>query len=103
MNRRAEMQINRKPPQISPPGIQPKQDRVHQVRIYKLITPLFGGGAEPQKPDEVTVIRASEIRGLLRFWWRATRGGQFGSLDELRCAEEAIWGSAAGEGKAGPS
>jgi len=97
------MQINRKPPRISPPGIQPKQDRVHQVRTYKLITPLFGGGAEPQKPDEVTVIRASEIRGLLRFWWRATRGGQFGSLDELRCAEEAIWGSAAGEGKAGPS
>ncbi|RMD59952.1 type III-B CRISPR module RAMP protein Cmr1, partial [Candidatus Parcubacteria bacterium] len=70
----------------------------------KLITPLYGGGAETQKPDEVTVVRASEIRGLLRFWWRATRGGQFnGSLDEMRAAEEAIWGSAAGDGKAGPS
>ncbi len=97
------MNINRKRPDISPPEIQPKQDRVRQVRRYKLITPLFGGGAEPQQPDEVTVVRASEIRGLLRFWWRATRGGQFGSLDEMRRAEEAIWGSAAAEGKPGPS
>ena len=98
------MNINRKQPDISPPKIQPKQDRVRQVRRYKLITPLFGGGAEPQQPDEVTVIRASEIRGLLRFWWRATRGGQFdGDLEAMRRAEEAIWGSAAGEGRAGPS
>lgn len=95
---------NRKPPTLSPPEIRPKEGRITQVRRYRLITPLYGGGAEPQKPDEVTVVRASEIRGLLRFWWRATRGGQFeGSLAKMRAAEEAIWGSAAGDGKAGPS
>ncbi len=95
---------NRKPPATSPPRVQPKSDHVRQVRRYHLITPLFGGGAEPQQPDEVTVVRASEIRGLLRFWWRATRGGQFnGDLEAMRRAEEAIWGSAAAEGKPGPS
>ncbi|RME12613.1 MAG: type III-B CRISPR module RAMP protein Cmr1, partial [Ardenticatenia bacterium] len=98
------MLSNRKPPTFAPPGVQPKAGRITQVRTYKLITPLYGGGAETQTPDEVTVVRASEIRGLLRFWWRATRGGQFeGSLAKMRAAEEAIWGSAAGEGKAGPS
>ena len=99
------MLSNRKPPQqSSPPAVKPKPGLVHQVRAYRLITPLYGGGAKTQEPDEVSVVRASEIRGLLRFWWRATRGGQFdGSLDKMRAAEEAIWGSAAGEGKAGPS
>ncbi|RMD58773.1 type III-B CRISPR module RAMP protein Cmr1 [Candidatus Parcubacteria bacterium] len=98
------MLSNRKPPQGSPPEIRAKADRITQVRRYRLITPFYGGGAETQKPDEVTVVRASEIRGLLRFWWRATRGGQFnGSLAKMRAAEEAIWGSAAGDGKAGPS
>ncbi len=98
------MLSNRKPPQPTPPDVRAKNDRITQVRTYRLITPLYGGGAKTQQPDEVTVVRASEIRGLLRFWWRATRGGQFdGSLAKMRQAEEAIWGSAAGEKKAGPS
>ncbi|HGX94026.1 MAG TPA: type III-B CRISPR module RAMP protein Cmr1, partial [Candidatus Tenderia sp.] len=105
IRRRLEMLSNRKSPQqSSPPEVKPKLGLVHQVRAYRLITPLYGGGAKTQEPDEVSVVRASEIRGLLRFWWRATRGGQFGgSLETMRSAEEAIWGSAAGDGKAGPS
>ena len=98
--------MKQRDPQRRPPSLALKEDQdlVRQVRHYKVITPLFGGGAIPQQPDEVTVIRASEIRGLLRFWWRATRGGQFnGSLDAMRKAEEAIWGSAAGGQKTGPS
>ena len=98
--------MKQRDPQRQPPSLTPKNEKdiIRQVRRYKVITPLFGGGAIPQQPDEVTVIRASEIRGLLRFWWRATRGGQFnGSLDAMRKAEEAIWGSAAGKDKAGPS
>jgi CRISPR-associated protein Cmr1 len=46
------------------------------------------------------------VRGQLRFWWRATRGGQFnGDLEAMRKAENAIWGSAAKKGDAdtGPS
>lgn len=98
------MLSNRKLPQSPPPKVKLKPGLVRQVRTYRLITPLYGGGAKTQQPDEVTVVRASEIRGLLRFWWRATRGGQFdGSLEKMRAAEEAIWGSAAGGDKGGPS
>ena len=76
------------------PDITPKtDDYITQVRDYELITPLFGGGVEPQKADPVTVVRATEIRGQLRFWWRATRGGQFNSIEDLKRAEDAVWGS----------
>lgn len=79
-------------------------DRIWQVRRYKLITPLFGGGVEPNKADPITIVRGTEVRGHLRFWWRATRGGQFNhNLEAMRQAEAAIWGSAAAKDKPGPS
>jgi CRISPR-associated protein Cmr1 len=66
-----------------------------QTREYELITPLFGGGVEPGQCDDLTPIRGTEIRGHLRFWWRATQGGRFGdSLDDMRKAEAALWGAA---------
>jgi CRISPR-associated protein Cmr1 len=87
--------------------VQVAQDDQHvtQVRRYKVITPLFGGGVDPAKADPVTVVRATEIRGHLRFWWRATRGGQFGAdgLKEMREAEASIWGSAANDKSGGAS
>jgi len=98
--------MRKRTPKQSPPDVTPRQDGniIRQVRHYKVITPLFGGGAEPHKPDAVTVVRGSEIRGLLRFWWRAIRGGQFnGNLDHMRGREEKIWGSASKQGSAGPS
>jgi CRISPR-associated protein Cmr1 len=71
-------------------------------RTYTLITRLVGGGVEPGKKDRVSVVRATEVRGQLRFWWRALRGWQAeGSLDELRKLEGALFGSA-GEGGASP-
>jgi len=71
-------------------------------RTYTLITPLFGGGVEPREADPVSVVRATEVRGQLRFWWRALRGWQAkGSLEELRNLESALFGSA-GEGGASP-
>lgn len=90
---------------LSIPAVKKKErDEITEVRKYKLITPLYGGGVEPEKSDPITVVRASEVRGHLRFWWRATRGGAYnGSLEEMRKAEEKIFGSAAGEGKAGQS
>lgn len=69
---------------------------------YTLLTPLFGGGVEPKEADPVSVVRATEVRGHLRFWWRALRGWQAkGSLEELRKMESALFGSA-GEGGASP-
>jgi CRISPR-associated protein Cmr1 len=66
---------------------------IRETREYELITPLFGGGTETQKADPVSVIRVPSIRGQLRFWWRATRGGQFKTTAEMKKAEDLIWGS----------
>ncbi len=90
----------------TPPKVKVQQNPgvITEVRKYRLITPLYGGGVEPEQHDPITVVRASEIRGHLRFWWRATRGGAYGgNLEAMRKAEEEIWGSAGGAGKAGPS
>jgi CRISPR-associated protein Cmr1 len=94
-------------PNTNVPEVALKPDyRVTEIRRYKLITPLFGGGVEEHKADPITVIRGASVRGQLRFWWRATRGGQFnGSLEAMRKGEQAIWGSAAkkGDENSGPS
>lgn len=70
---------------------------IKQTRTYKVITPLFGGGEKPRHPDSITVVRATEIRGHLRFWWRATCGGRYDTIEEMRNREEEIWGSPAGK------
>lgn len=82
-------------PQNNPPKLVPGDGGlVAQTRCYRLITPLFGGGADVQQADPITVVRATEVRGQLRFWWRATRGGQFGDdWTAMKRAEDALWGS----------
>mgnify|MGYP001627195792 CR=1 FL=1 len=100
--------------ELVPPPVRPQLNRrvigdkvvplVTQVRSYELITPLFGGGVEPGEADPVTVIRGSEIRGQLRFWWRACRGGYFnGDLAKMKEAEDRLWGAASTEKKPMPS
>src|SRR6266545_8104236 len=84
--------------------VKERPDYVTQEREYELITPLFGGGVEPGEADPVTTIRATEIRGHLRFWWRATRGGQFdGDLQEMKKAEDRLWGAASSSNDTLPS
>lgn len=85
-----------RPPNEDETEFNPADDgRIVQVREYELITPLFGGGVEPGQCDDLTPIRGTEIRGHLRFWWRATQGGRFGnSLEDMRKAETALWGAA---------
>ncbi|MEI6179172.1 MAG: type III-B CRISPR module RAMP protein Cmr1 [Chloroflexales bacterium] len=75
-------------------AIDPAAPTVH-VRSYHVITPLFGGGVEPQQADPVTTVRSSEVRGHLRFWWRATRAGRYGAngLQQMKEAEDWLWGS----------
>lgn len=67
-------------------------ERITQTRSYKLITPLFGGGVAPRENDESKLIRETQIRGQLRFWWRAIRGT--GTLVDIKQREDAIFGSA---------
>ena len=67
---------------------------IYQTREYQVITPIFGGGVEPGESDAVTPVRGSTIRGQLRFWWRAIRGGQFGGdMTKMKAAEDAIFGT----------
>ena len=95
----------RKLPEDLKVSIEPKvrDDIITQTRQYSLITPLFGGGVEPNTRDLVTVVRATSVRGHLRFWWRACRAGKFSNLGEMKAYEDALWGSAAKEDSGGPS
>lgn len=87
----------------TPPPIKKKDtNHVTMIRQYELLTPLFGGGVEANVVDEDNPIRGTSVRGQLRFWWRATRGGRFGgSLEKMKAAEDAIWGAAAKEHQGG--
>jgi CRISPR-associated protein Cmr1 len=67
---------------------------IKDIREYRLITPLFGGGVETLKSDPISIIRETEIRGQLRFWWRASRSWQYTSIKEMKEAEDTIWGKA---------
>lgn len=95
----------RKPPGSPPPEVRADLSRrrvgrdfvdlVTQRRKYRVITPLFGGGVEPEMADPVTTVRGPEIRGQLRFWWRACKGGGFnGDLGQMKEMEDEIWGAA---------
>jgi CRISPR-associated protein Cmr1 len=86
----------RQPSHPAPTISQPEyRGMIQQRREYQLITPLFGGGVKPGEADPVTVIRGTEIRGHLRFWWRACCGGQFdGHLARMKEAEDILWGAA---------
>lgn len=74
-----------------------KDNTITMLREYKLITPLLGGGASVKRPDSQTVVRASQIRGMLRFWWRAMRAGVCnGDVAALKEREALIWGGRVG-------
>lgn len=58
-----------------PDGVKPDdipKRKGYKTLTYKLkvITPIYGGGVEAGKPDEDMPIRATAIRGQLRYWWR---------------------------------
>lgn len=89
----------RHPPLTEPPSLddRPNGGHVTQLRHYKLITPLFGGGVDPGEVDEEFPVRGSTVRGQLRFWWRATCGGRFkGDRNAMKAYEDLIWGSTKG-------
>lgn len=57
----------------------------------ELVTPMYGGGVEAGKVDVAMPIRASAIRGQLRFWWRLSCARNIGSRQMFE-RETAIWG-----------
>lgn len=62
----------------------------HQFKV-KTITPLYGGGVVAGEVDMEMPVRASSIRGQLRFWWRLLYGKGLAS-EELFKKETALWG-----------
>ncbi len=61
----------------------------------KVITPIYGGGVKAGEPDTEMPIRASAIRGQLRYWWRflaMNRNEVPLSGEKLFIEERKIWG-----------
>ncbi len=69
------------------------QSVTYEVRT---ITPIFGGGVEAGEPDKEMPIRASAIRGQLRYWWRFLASHRKGETitdhNQLFEQEREIWG-----------
>lgn len=55
-----------------------------------LITPMFGGGVTAGEVDPEMPIRASALRGQLRFWWRLLHGAGKKPAD-LFADESDLW------------
>jgi CRISPR-associated protein Cmr1 len=72
----------------------PKKRETIELEL-RLITPMFGGGYKAREVDPLQPIRPAAIRGHLRFWWRATAGARYASVEELHKAERELWGAAA--------
>ena len=58
---------------------------------------MYGGGVKAGLVDCAMPIRASALRGQLRFWWRLLYGGDRPSADVFK-EECAIWGGITAEG-----
>ncbi|MFA7241217.1 MAG: type III-B CRISPR module RAMP protein Cmr1 [Sulfuricellaceae bacterium] len=61
------------------------------------VTPMYGGGVKAGEVDKAMPIRASAIRGQLRFWWRIACG-PFADPQDMFRRETAIWGGIAEAG-----
>ncbi len=76
-----------KPAGFAPPPQTPGDEFTLTCRF---ISPVFGGGVDPKRQDPVTPVRASAIRGQLRYWWRATHADL--SLLALHETESKLFG-----------
>ena len=64
-----------------------KHTRQYTIEV---VTPMFGGGVKAGIVDKDMPIRATEIRGHLRFWWRMLYGAGL-NPKELFDAESWLW------------
>jgi len=61
----------------------------------EVVTPILGGSSRTREIDEVDVIRATSVRGHLRFWWRALHCHDFDNAGQLYEKERDLWGGVA--------
>lgn len=69
--------------------------RAEETYTLQLVTPAFLAGAS-QKAEDCD-LRASTLRGQLRWWWRTMHAAHL-SPCELRMLEDALWGSTKSSG-----
>ena len=60
---------------------------------YRVVTPLFCSGADPNRPE----LRLPSFKGVLRFWWRTLAWSRYsGNLETVQKQEDTLFGSASG-------
>ena len=80
------------------PGFEPTKELPESKGDWQkirceLVTPIYGGGVQAAIPDISMPIRATAIRGQLRFWWRLLAQKKWHlSGKSLREAEFRLWG-----------
>lgn len=84
-------------PKLAPPEEIPEGTNIMYLLHCELVTPMYGGGVKAATIDKQMPIRASSIRGQLRFWWRllAEKKWKLGDNKTIRNAELALWGGMA--------
>ncbi len=58
--------------------------------VVEFLSPAFLGSAESEQLDSSQALRAPSVKGVLRFWWRALRGGW--PTAKLRQEEACVFG-----------
>lgn len=66
----------------------------------EVVTPYFGGGVDAGENDADMPIRATAIRGQLRYWWRFLFGPTCADTKAMFDAESKIFGNAIDSGSA---
>ena len=59
---------------------------------------MYGGGVTAGTVDKDMPIRASALRGQLRFWWRLLNSATYPNSNDLFSAESALWGGISSSG-----
>jgi CRISPR-associated protein Cmr1 len=81
-----------------PPYAPFAKGREHDIVLeLQVVTPLYGGGARARKVDRDLPVRASGIRGQLRYWWRCLYAHRFTGNAALYAEEKSLWGGIAKE------
>ena len=62
------------------------RNRIKKEFEVEVVTPMFLGGADPSKAE----LRVPSLKGMLRFWWRATCG--ISEISSLKKKESEIFG-----------
>ena len=96
------MVLRAPPPSLQPDKYKlPDDNAAERWQTYEctLVTPLFGGGVQAGEVDRKMPVRASAIRGQLRFWWRLLAHQEW-KLGDIASHEAAIFGGVAKETKA---